>query len=277
MRLSNQAISAQHARISWRDEHWVVRDLGSDRGTYVNGARLSSGSDIRLARGDTLRFGALSEEFNLIDDTPPRLSARRLSDRSLVESGANELLLPSHERPELRVFKDEAGRWTMERKGHLHFVSNAELVVVDDQIYRIYLPLEDSRRPTPSALRSIADVEFELRVSSDEEHVEIWLHTAEGETQILPARAHYYTLLHLARGRLGDRAAGLPREARGWRSSPELSRRLAVDESSINVHVHRIRRELEAAGFADASEIISRQRARRLLRINSSRLRITTV
>ena len=75
MRLCNTATSAQHARISWRENYWVVRDLGSDRGTYVNGARLSSGSDIRLSRGDMLRFGSLTEEFHLIDVAPPRLSA----------------------------------------------------------------------------------------------------------------------------------------------------------------------------------------------------------
>lgn len=252
-----------------------MRDLGSDRGTYVNGARLSSGSDIRLSRGDMLRFGALTEEFHLIDTTPPRLSARRLSDRQLVESDGETLLLPSAANPEVRVTKDSVGRWTMERGAHLHFVSNAELIVVGGQIYRLFLPHEASRRAPAANELSIANVSFELRVSRDEEHVEIWLHKGENETEILPARAHYYTLLVLARARLEDRGAGLPQEARGWRSSPELSRMLAVDESSINVHVHRIRRDLEALGLVDANQIIARQRSRRLLRVNSPKLIIS--
>lgn len=253
-----------------------MRDLGSDRGTWVNGARLSSGSDIRLSRGDMLRFGALTEEFHLIDVTPPRLSARRLTDRHLAESNGEELFLPSAQNPEVRVFKDEIGRWTMARGHHVHFVSNAELVVVGGQIYRLYLPSGLARRAYRSATElSIANVKFELRVSQDEEHVEIWLHKGLGETEILPARAHYYTLLVLARARLADRERELPLEARGWRSSPELSRMLAVDESSINVHVHRIRRDLETLGLVDANQIISRQRSRRLLRINSPKLEIT--
>lgn len=271
VRLSTSAISAHHARISWLDDsYWVVRDLGSDRGTYLNGARLDSGNDTRLARGDTLRFGSGSEEFNLIDATAPQLSARRLTDHVLVEAEGDELCLPSRMFPEVRVYRDDGG-WAMVRHGRRQPVQNAELIVAGAEIYRLSLPCSASAgaRVAPP---SIADVEFEFRVSSDEEHVEVWLHRPDGQTDILPARAHYYTLLVLARARLGDRDEELPHEARGWRSSPELSRMLAVDESSINVHVHRIRKELEGLGFADASAIISRQRARRLVRINSRRL-----
>ena len=274
VRLSNSSISAHHARISWLDNCWVVRDLGSDRGTYLNGARLDSGNDMRLNRGDTLRFGSDNEEFNLIDATAPRLSARRLTDHVLVEAGADELCLPSREHPEVRISKQDTG-WVMERHGLLQPVQNAELIVAGGEIYRLSLPTVS---PGLVAARpSIARVEFEFRVSPDEEHVEIWLHHPSGHTDILPARAHYYTLLVLARARLADRQQELPSEARGWRSSPDLSRMLAVDESSINVHVHRIRKELEGLGFDDASTIISRQRSRRLVRINSSRLVVNKI
>ena len=36
-------VSGEHASLSWRDGRWLVRDLGSRNGTWVDGKRLGAG------------------------------------------------------------------------------------------------------------------------------------------------------------------------------------------------------------------------------------------
>jgi hypothetical protein len=49
------SVSRQHARLSFRDGHWVLRDLHSTNGTRVNGKRVVR---CRLEPGDRLSLGS---------------------------------------------------------------------------------------------------------------------------------------------------------------------------------------------------------------------------
>ncbi len=61
-------VSARHAAVLKRPEGYVLQDLGSKNGTYVNGERL--GGDRLLADGDVIGFGAKGPalEFHLLLD-----------------------------------------------------------------------------------------------------------------------------------------------------------------------------------------------------------------
>jgi hypothetical protein len=48
-------VSDEHALISPNEDGWVVRDLGSTNGTYLNGAKVTQPTP--LAAGDQLRLG----------------------------------------------------------------------------------------------------------------------------------------------------------------------------------------------------------------------------
>ncbi len=54
--LDDSSVSAVHASIVAKDNHYVITDLGSTNGTYVNGERINgqailhSGSEIRIGR-----------------------------------------------------------------------------------------------------------------------------------------------------------------------------------------------------------------------------------
>jgi len=59
-------VSTRHAAVALQGERFVLRDLGSRNGTFVNGQKI--GADVVLADGDKLRFGLQGPEveFHLV-------------------------------------------------------------------------------------------------------------------------------------------------------------------------------------------------------------------
>lgn len=55
IRLDDAAASARHARISRRGRHWVVEDLDSSNGTFVEGVRVSGNR--RVGPGERIKIG----------------------------------------------------------------------------------------------------------------------------------------------------------------------------------------------------------------------------
>jgi hypothetical protein len=53
--VGHPTVSRRHARLTFRDGHWVLRDLNSTNGTRVNGARVVR---CRLEPGDRLSLGS---------------------------------------------------------------------------------------------------------------------------------------------------------------------------------------------------------------------------
>ncbi len=66
-------LAPHHARIRWQDGEYVIEDLESDSGTFVNGSRIASPT--RLRSGDRLRIGESTWLF--VQPTP---SAARVLD-----------------------------------------------------------------------------------------------------------------------------------------------------------------------------------------------------
>jgi len=55
IRLTDTYASQVHARVSQRDGAWIVEDLGSTNGTFLNERRIDSPSEVRA--GDRIRIG----------------------------------------------------------------------------------------------------------------------------------------------------------------------------------------------------------------------------
>lgn len=55
LRLRDLAVSRRHARLRWQEHSWLVEDLGSPNGVWLNGRRLEAPSP--LAEGDVLQVG----------------------------------------------------------------------------------------------------------------------------------------------------------------------------------------------------------------------------
>ena len=54
IRIYKPAVSRRHAQITETDAGWMLRDLSSENGTYVNGQRVA---ERLLADGDRIQFG----------------------------------------------------------------------------------------------------------------------------------------------------------------------------------------------------------------------------
>ncbi|MGQ0844364.1 MAG: FHA domain-containing protein [Sporichthyaceae bacterium] len=59
--LVDDSVSRRHARLQFRSGSWILGDLSSSNGTWVNGERLSDAIAVR--DGDEIRFGAVRSTF----------------------------------------------------------------------------------------------------------------------------------------------------------------------------------------------------------------------
>lgn len=60
LRIDNLAVSGHHAKIYWNDGHYVIEDLGSLNGIYVNDKRVGKAT---LIHGDQVKIGNHNVEF----------------------------------------------------------------------------------------------------------------------------------------------------------------------------------------------------------------------
>ena len=279
IRLVDPRVSSAHARITWRRERWEIRDLGSRNGTFVNGVRLEHGSSVKLVRGDSLSFGASDVPYVLTDASPPVALARELESGAILMASDGFLVLPSEDVSAMCVFNQpHDSRWMAEVDGQAREVRDGEVVQVVGCAYMLHLPV--ALAPTMDASDDgirVADLDLHFRVSQDEERVELFLEQG-GEVQVIPPRAHHYTLLTLARLRQqAQEDRHVPASARGWVSVDDLCRMLATDETKLNVEIYRIRRELSRKGVSDPAAIIERRRGQRMLRMGETNVVISRI
>ena len=264
--LAGRDVSGEHAVLQWTGAHWELHDLGSRNGTRVGATRLTAGARVALPAGAELRFGRESPAWILGDASPPQLMAVSPTSGECRVAEGGYLALPTAEAPEVAVYQDADGRWSIERGGVADALEDRALIDAGGP-WRLYLPRhfggtwEDGDAPVlVSALRLC------FAVSRDEETVELvaWA----GERRIdLQARAHHYPLLLLARRRLADRANGVPEAEQGWIRQDELLALLKIGEDHLSITIHRARTQLGKAGVADAAALIVRRAGTRLLRL----------
>lgn len=89
--LTDRTISRRHAEIVQEDNVWMIRDLKSANGTYVNGVRLTE--PIRLKHGDQIKLGATLLIYGS-DQTSERLSGSQMA-RDLVDLYTRDMNMDS--------------------------------------------------------------------------------------------------------------------------------------------------------------------------------------
>lgn len=272
LRLDSRRVSGEHATLRWSNSGWILRDLHSSNGTFVDQRRLDPGQPMPLRVGMRIAFGDQATLFELTDDSPPVAVARPVKGAPLfAQDGV--LCLPEQGDPEYFIFEDDPGiwpgRWFVEsRDGSCRRLHDREELTSGGRLWRIELPLtwERTSRLEEASIR-IANIGLRIRVSRNEEHVEITIRHAGTEIP-LPSRSHSYLLATLARQRVYDAIQpGLPEADHGWIHVPELMRMLDTSEMMINVYTRRARVQFLEANVIDADSLIERRRTSREIRL----------
>lgn len=270
LRLAEPLVSGEHAVISWTGARWEIRDLGSTNGTFVDEVRLRPGVAAALTAGTRLAFGDPERRWELAEAGGPSAIASDAKSGESRAAAGGLLVLPSEEQPEVSLYEDAAGEWRLETaEGTVQPLEDQQLVQAGGRTWRVQLPGIAEGTPQRSLPMSLEAVTLELRVSRDEERVELIILGGGQEIRLEP-REHGYVLLTLARLRQGD--AARPPEERGWRESSELMRMLRMDSNALNVAIHRARQQLAAAGLVGAAGIVEVRRRER--RLGTQRFRI---
>jgi pSer/pThr/pTyr-binding forkhead associated (FHA) protein len=78
--LADPSVSTSHAKLQRRDDVWVLSDVGSTNGTFVENERVTG--EVALSPGSTVRFGEVSVLWEPFDQP----SSKRVSGTKLVEA-----------------------------------------------------------------------------------------------------------------------------------------------------------------------------------------------
>jgi pSer/pThr/pTyr-binding forkhead associated (FHA) protein len=161
-------VSRRHARIAWSGTEYIVEDLGSTNGTYVNSERL--GAPRALQSGDLLQLGeqvelafqmsvpAPLEEVSVLPDFPP--SPRGEAGLPRAHAPRSQPI-PGQKGPSLR--RGKTGVWALALAGLLlslivaggayHLLSDKRPQVADAPAAQA-VPPQPAATPTPIAPRA---------------------------------------------------------------------------------------------------------------------------
>jgi hypothetical protein len=265
LRLEGRRVSAFHARVVHSDGAWLLRDLGSTNGTFLDGVRLPPGVDRTLAEGARIAFGDPSAVWTLIDAGAPCAVAMREDTGELIAALAGILALPPDEGA-VTIYESADGRWVAERHDGVSVIEDGHVLELDGAIWRVRLPV--AAKVTPLSEVEGSDIALSFSVGADEETIRVVLVGPGGQEEIPPRACHY--LLTLARARIEDRAEGISSLQAGWRDVDALCRLLGAEENRLNVDVFRLRRQLAPYGVPPT--IIERRPGERMIRIGCARL-----
>lgn len=246
-------VSMHHARLRWHGGQWEVKDLASENGTWVNGARLGPGWR-PLLRGDRIGLGSPDGGWTLTDDHAPQPFAVAADPSVWVGMDEDDVL----RLPDARIWETVDRGWVVAGPEGERPLRSARLIGE----WRLVLP-EDAH-PTEQALRrlAIADVSLAFRVSRSQDHVALDLIVGD-ERISLGRREPFWLLLLLARARAEDTEG--PEHDRGWVDIDELARMTRWARPRVDIYTLRARRALREAGLTGPGDIVeARPNERRL-------------
>jgi hypothetical protein len=271
VRLLDKGASSPHAGLRWDGKRWIVRDLGSTNGTFVDGKRLDDGDRFPLRTGAVLRFGVDAERYELVSADAPRPLLLDVQTGATCAADGQLIVLPSEDAPRATFFEDAKGHWICEQEeGNVSLVDR-QVIVVDGCAWQLRIPSEEAQTLKTTNVPAIDAIALRFGVSRDEEHIDLDLVYGDEVTRV-PPRAFHYLLLTLARARACDSD---PSEAeRGYVDRDELCRMLGSDVAKLNVEIFRARRQFSELGVLGAAAIIERRVSSAALRLGVKRLHI---
>jgi hypothetical protein len=281
LQLSELSVSGEHASLRWTGRAWVLKDLGSRYGTFLNAQSLQPGVAADLKKGDRLAFGREKRTWVMTEEDCPQVMVVPAEGGPAVFQHDGLIALPSLERPEAVIFQDLEGRWVLDQAGQVDLIKEHVPFIFEGTRWR--LCNASPAQPTSLAAggegretMALGETRLHFQVSRSEEHVEI---SARWRDRLIEmgARSHHYVLLTLARVRMRDIERGEQASRAGWIDQHELLKQLALGPEKLNLDIFRARRQFGAAGFIPAAGIVERRPATRELRLGVSALDLELV
>lgn len=271
-------VSSEHAMLEWNGVNWLLRDLGSKNGTFLDGRRLAAGEQGTVLKGAEIRLGRQTAPWVLEDDAAPTLMAVKLATGECAVGVWGYLALPDTQHPEVGICQDVHGAWNAECRGESSPIEDRTVVTTPDgTAWRVYLPvgIEGTVKDEAGPMM-LERLELRFAFTRDEEHVELTVRTPEACND-LKARAHHYPLLLLARQRIADQRAGVSASEQGWTYIPDLLKMLRIDDNHLNITIHRARVQFSQLGVVDAAGLIERRSSKRQLRLGTGRIELVVL
>jgi len=258
LRIQDSTCSTQHAEILWTGDRWVVRDLDSRNGTWIDGVRLELAEARELRVGQTLAFGNPPRPWH-VHELPEPVACARAPDGMLHFAEHGSLLLPEPKRAVVTIDFDGDGRWWMEQGGTRAPCPAEAEVWIDDRPWHLMAPQLEPGTSKLQLRQSLAGARLTFHVSPDEEQVVIDALSMGMLTRLEP-RAHSYLLLYLAERRLADRDSGLSADEEGWlRLEQDVAVPMGMGLKEVNVQVYRARRQLDANHIDGVARLVERR------------------
>lgn len=274
--LDSLKISSAHAVFHWRGASWELRDLHSRNGTFVNQRRLHPGEAVLIARGTSIAFGDPAHSFALAEDTPPRARAHAEDGTVVRADDEGFLALPRPEQAQISISSHD-GQWFVDTEAD-RMVRDGDVLHAGGMDWRLELPavVEQTLQLEDRAGHRVDGIGLRFTVSRDGS-VDVDVLHGRQVTRLRP-RAHHHLLLALARRRFADQtgatAAHAPAIDHGWVSHAELRVMLNASENSLNLDIHRARRQIgDEAGVLDGRLLIERRRGGKI-RLGTTRLEL---
>ena len=258
--IDDDAISRNHARVFWLRGQWMVRDLGSRNGTTLDGQEVPSGLDQALRPGAVLGVGGVRLE--LVDNSAP--VARAVCGGRVIVG--TERLLPLGETLSL-VFE---GKWVV-RDGDDEREWTGGAIECEGAVWTLDLP--EYAPPTCPVTPRVSTLRLRFLVPTCEEGIELRLGGPGISLQL--GRSYVEVLYRLAEARVADREE--PSELQGWRDVDEIARAVGATRDRVNLAIHRVRADLDAAGVRGAKDIVERLQRSGQLRLGVDPDRITWI
>lgn len=266
--LNNSAVSRFHTRISWNGSEWILRDLGSRNGTYINGRLQTNGESHPVKAGDRFLFGDMYEEYLLCEDSEPK-SMLITYDSQKIEKQiplTSFLPIPSAERPLCTVFSGKNNDFTLENEtGDIILLEHGTAFTVENVSYHVVLDHQPGESPQTASSDMVTEtdnVHLDIAVSPDEESAEITLSKGT-EKHVLQPKAHFYLLAYLGRIRNSQTPDSLLTQLNsaenGWVDCDVICKELMINREHLAQQVFRIRQELKAFYLPIAEQIIDRR------------------
>ncbi|SUW59580.1 Uncharacterized conserved protein, contains FHA domain [Burkholderia oklahomensis] len=256
--IADPYVSRIHASICWGAAgQWELHDHGRN-GTFVSGRFVGEGERVVLTDGDLIQFGSagsvrwrarqLGEPVDML--WPLRSPAQPIVlDRAQTLPGAATT-----------VSRSAQGDWLCDDTTPSRVLHDGDAVICGDFAWQLVLAHRSVTAALPRAAQdAMLPQRIDFTVSRDEEHVTATLHTRGGVID-LGARAHHYCLVTLARARFADARAGYDAASQGWIELDMLARMLGLDESHVNVQIHRARAQFLPLLSPGSAELVERRR-----------------